>query len=1262
MAQLVVTAGQAALKGVQHVGPALARFAADTAVDALFRERRDGPRLSELEVQTSTDGAPMARVWGRARITGQVIWAARFREQFEDSGGGKGGPAQRDYAYSLSFAVGLCEGEISGIGRIWANGSLLDQSRYPVRVHHGAPDQAPDALIQTIEGADAPGFRGTAYVVLEDWPLEAFGQRIPNLSFEVFRQSGQGRMESLLQGVNLIPGTGEFAYADTVVMRVQGEGEEVAENVHNGRGLPDLVAALDDLERDLPECRSVQLVVAWFGDDLRCGDCSIRPCVETADKVTRPAVWSVAGLDRGTARLVSQVEGRPAYGGTPDDASVIAAIRQLKARGFAVTLYPFILMDIPAGNGLPDPYGGAEQAAHPWRGRVSCHPARDQAGSVDGTAAAAAQVSAFFGTVSASDFSVSGDTVSYAGPAEWSCRRFILHQAALAQAAGGVDGFLIGSEMVGLTTVSDETGGHPAVTALCDLAGEARSLLGPDTRLSYAADWTEYGGYARSDGTRRFHLDSLWSHPEIDAVAIDWYEPLSDWRDGAEHLDAALWASPYEAGYLAAGVEGGEGHDWYYASAADRETQIRTPIMDGAYGEAWIWRVKDVRAWWCNAHHERIAGVRQEAPTSWVPEGKPLWFTEIGCPAIDKGANQPNLFSDPKSAESGWPHFSDGTRDDLIQRRALEAWLTHWSDPAKNPVSSVYGTPMVDVSLMHAWAWDARPFPAFPGRSDIWSDGENWRRGHWLNGRAGQVLLADLVTELAEAAGLDAVDVSRLDDVVTGYWLDRPMSARAALEPLVSVLGMGVHERADAVHVVSAGAHVDSLALAEPAFDGEAVWTIHDPALAELPDDVRLYFSDDMADYRPGLAQAVEAFGTVRSEALSVNLIADPDLARRWCRARLDDIHARASSLTLSVPPLALGLESGDGLSVDGRSGVVELRQGDLAGRVRLRPPSGRRLIRVGSEAQDGADGPRPPVRPVLVVMDSALGDGGGPLLAARVQDWPGALDVHANGQWRTRIERMSGLGSLTAALAAGPVGYWDEAGVLELELPGFTLASRTRLDVINGANRLVVQQADGDWEILGFAEAELIGVNRFRLTGLLRGLAGSPIAAVEAGARVVWLTEALTVLPLEAHEVGEALTVSAVAAGWPVESGQAVAVDHVHRQRALWPLPVVHVRADWRDGELRIRWIRQTRTGGDDWGAPDVPLGEAAEAYRIALLDGESRVLECEAGTPERVLTEAELVSVFGSVPEAVTVEIAQVSARTGPGRAVRRVLTLQP
>jgi hypothetical protein len=40
---------------------------------------------------------------------------------------------------------------------------------------------------------------------------------------------------------------------------------------------------------------------------------------------------------------------------------------------------------------------------------------------------------------------------------------------------------------------------------------------------------------------------------------------------------------------------------------------------------------------------------------------------------VDKGANQPSVFPDPKSSESGLPYFSNGRRDDLMQRRHLQA-------------------------------------------------------------------------------------------------------------------------------------------------------------------------------------------------------------------------------------------------------------------------------------------------------------------------------------------------------------------------------------------------------------------------------------------------------------------------------------------------------------------------------------------------------------------------------------------------------------
>lgn len=93
---------------------------------------------------------------------------------------------------------------------------------------------------------------------------------------------------------------------------------------------------------------------------------------------------------------------------------------------------------------------------------------------------------------------------------------------------------------------------------------------------------------------------------------------------------------------------------------------------------------------------------------------------------MDKGANQPNVFLDPKSVESAAPYFSNRMRADSVQRRFLEAHHDHWA-----------GSNIVDPNRVFVWTWDARPYPAFPVDTGLWSDGSNWRTGHWLNGRLG---------------------------------------------------------------------------------------------------------------------------------------------------------------------------------------------------------------------------------------------------------------------------------------------------------------------------------------------------------------------------------------------------------------------------------------------------------------------------------------------------------------------------------------------
>lgn len=156
---------------------------------------RGGSRLANPEIQAASYGEPIPVVRGRMRVSGNIVWAAQIRETTMRSGGGKRGSATTGYSYSASFAVVLAARLIIRIGRVWADGKLLrdggGQWLQPVtmRLHTGSERQTPDPLIAAAEG-EAPAYRGLAYAVFEDLPLAEFGNRLPNLAFELIADEG----------------------------------------------------------------------------------------------------------------------------------------------------------------------------------------------------------------------------------------------------------------------------------------------------------------------------------------------------------------------------------------------------------------------------------------------------------------------------------------------------------------------------------------------------------------------------------------------------------------------------------------------------------------------------------------------------------------------------------------------------------------------------------------------------------------------------------------------------------------------------------------------------------------------------------------------------------------------------------------------------------------------------------------------------------------------------------------------------------------
>ncbi len=1240
-----------------------------------------GPRLARIAGVTSMEGAPVPRLYGRARLGGQMIWASRFYEQtnvaFIPGYGGKASgaaqPATIDVAYSYyaNFAIGLCEGPIAFVRRVWADGQELDLTTVTMRVHRGDEVQEADPLIAAIEQAGTvPAYRGLAYVVFERFPLAAFGNRVPQLSFEVVRPiDGLAKM---IRAIDVIPGATEFGYQPTAHASHPGWGTTLYENRAQSWAGSDWQGSIDAVQALCPNLGSVGLVVAWFGDDLRAGECTIAPRVDNTFKTLTwpfyPMIvtdWSVAGLARAGARLVSQVGGASAYGGTPSDDSVVAAIRDLKARGLSVVFYPFLMMDISDSNTLPDPWTGQpRQPAFPWREHIACDPAPGQLNSVDATAAAATQIAQFFGAQTP-------------GADEWSYRRFILHCADLCVSAGGVDAFLVGSELTSLTRVRSAPGLYPAAQALSQLAADVKGKLGESTKISYSADWTEYGAHVLDGGAEvRFPLDVVWSSPAVDFVGIDAWWPLSDWRDGV-HLDMAEADTVHDLAYLTRRIGAGEAYDWYYVDAAARAAQIRTPITDGACGKPWVFRQKDIVNWWLRPHFERTNGAELSSPTGWVAQSKPIWLMETGSPAVDRGANAPNVFPDSKSSDGGLPYFSRGFRDDLMQARVIEATISRFDssqpgfDESWNPVSPIYGGRMVDPARMHIWAWDARPFPAFPDQGVLWSDAPNWTTGHWLNGRLEGMPLDRLVAALAAPSVPSGVAAPRPDVLgfLDGYVLDRAMSARAAIEPLADAFAFDPIVSSGAIRFARRSRSptmtigLDDLT---PARDGSLA-RIARAQESELPHELALTFGDADNDYATAtvLSRRIEGWSQRRAETESA-IMTNRALAQAQADIWLEDLWCGRETAEFEVRPGLITLEAGDVVALDTGAGarnflvtriadgptrIVSARAIDASVYDRAPPVHGRRIV-----AATRAPGP-----PYVVVLDLAIARGqpiATQYIAACADPWPGPLAVYRviGGSFEPLVTLLAcaTIGETLDTLGPGPVACFDRGASVTVKLHSGQLAAVGDALALQGRSTMAIQGADGAWEIFAFSDAELIADNTYRLSRLVRGLGGEEALAsrsVPAGATVVLLDRTVVPLASGVSSLGLISNLAVGAANSAVGGSTYASIATTVTPKALTPYAPVQAKAVLGAAGVTISFIRRGRIDSDAWEPIDIPLGEDGEAYQIAIARPSGGPRTLQATSQSALYAATDMAADFSMQPDALDLTIRQISAAVGPG-----------
>jgi hypothetical protein len=323
-----------------------------------------------------------------------------------------------------------------------------------------------------------------------------------------------------------------------------------------------------------------------------------------------------------------------------------------------------------------------------------------------------------------------------------------------------------------------------------------------------------------------------------------------------------------------------------------------------------------------------------------------------------------------------------------------------------------------------------------------------------------------------------------------------------------------------------------------------------------------------------------------------------------------------------------------------------------------------------------GASTERPPRRPppvpgkpqaVILDLPATLGDPAGlQYIAVAADPWPGAVTIWRSGNGASFkphriLDLPAMIGTIMTMLPPGPIWRWDDGAVLDVEISSGALSSIDDEEALAGGNLFAVQGSDGRWEILSAARAELIGERTYRLSRLLRGLAGTEPEArrsIPAGSLIVRLDEAVVPLSSDLADLGQTWRYRIGPAGRDHADPAMTEISVTIGREALKPMSPVHVSLRREADGVRISWVRRTRREGDGWEAVDVPLAEDVERYEIDILKGGTIVRQIVSAEPFVQYSAEQELNDFGTPQSSLSLRISQASAVVG--RGFERSITL--
>jgi hypothetical protein len=545
------------------------------------------------------------------------------------------------------------------------------------------------------------------------------------------------------------------------------------------------------------------------------------------------------------------------------------------------------------------------------------------------------------------------------------------------------------------------------------------------------------------------------------------------------------------------------------------------------------------------------------------------------------------------------------------------------------------------------------------------------------------VPLADIITDICADAGLSAsdIDVSGISDTVDGYVIDRPMSARDALTPLLQAFQIDIVESDWTLKFIKRGDGAavavteDDLGAAEASDSsepsGEKVVSVRAQEL-DLPRRLTTKFLSKKRLYEPMIQPAGRSATQANLEAmLDWPIVMTADAGKQKAEILLAAAWRERTRRQLTLPASYIGVDPGDILTVpaDGAIYTVLVIRSEYAGGViKIEGVEFASTDYVSTATGDEPDEPSQDIAmegpteavylDIPTLRDEDDGAGMYIALSGELGDWRGCQlyqSVDGGQSYRGLLVSATDAvtGRATTVLASGPTTVWDKGNTITIETDG-SLSSTTEILVYNGGN-LAALGAHGRWEIIQFKTATLNIDGTYTLSELLRGRYGTEhsVGNHAVGDTFVLLTES-TVLRLaqSSSDLNREYLYAPVSVGTALENTETDTFTNTGV--SLKPLSPVQIRATRNAaGDIVLAWVRRARTNAEWNDYVDVPLDEDSESYSVDILNGSTVMRTVTASTATITYTAAQQTTDFGSPQASVSVAVYQVSALAGRGYA---------